>query len=173
MLDATRRATAVLRGGGLLAVAGEGRLSDRESEALPIETGVAHFALLSGATVLPTAIVGTRWVHFGSRIRLRIGEPIRMAGIPPGRAGARELTDRIQAQLGGLLAGTTETDPPGPFGRWLSEAFNDRSWLTETRQGADTRAAPEPGPAGPRSAAQSVSQQVPEVVDVGPDRAET
>jgi 1-acyl-sn-glycerol-3-phosphate acyltransferase len=134
VLDATRRAIAVLRAGGLLAVAGEGRLSDRESEALPIETGVAHFALLSGATILPTAIVGTRWVHFGGRIRLRIGNPIRMSGLPAGRAGARELTDRIQADLDELLAGVQESEPRGRFGRWVSEAFNDRPWLTEETQ---------------------------------------
>lgn len=129
VLDATRRATAVLRAGGLLVVAGEGRLSDLESAARPIETGVAHFALMSGATILPTAVIGTRWVHFGATIRLRIGTPIRASGSASGRVAARELTDRIQAQLAELLAGVQESEPPGPFGRWLSEAFNDRPWL--------------------------------------------
>jgi 1-acyl-sn-glycerol-3-phosphate acyltransferase len=130
VLDATRRATAVLRAGGLLAVAGEGRLSDREGKALPIETGVAHFALLSGATIVPTAIIGTRWVRFGGTIRLRIGVPIRGSGVAGGRNAARTITAAIEEQLAGLLAGVEESQPPGPIGRWLSEAFNDRSWLT-------------------------------------------
>jgi len=136
----------VLRAGGLLVVAGEGRLSDRESEALPIETGVAHFAMLSGATILPTAIIGTRWVHFGGTIRLRVGTPIRVGGVASGHTGARELTDRIEVQLAELLSGVQESEPPGRFGRWLSDAFNDRPWLTEARTDAG---APPPAPKGP------------------------
>jgi 1-acyl-sn-glycerol-3-phosphate acyltransferase len=142
VLDATRRATAVLRAGGLLVVAGEGRLSDLESKARPIETGVAHFAMMSGATILPTAVIGTRWVHFGSTIHLRIGTPIRISGVAPGRAGARELTDRIEAQLAELLAGVHESEPPGRFGRWLSGAFNDRPWLTEAQPEAGASRSP-------------------------------
>jgi 1-acyl-sn-glycerol-3-phosphate acyltransferase len=139
VLDATRRATAVLRAGGLLVVAGEGRLSDLESKVLPIETGVAHFAMMSGATILPTAVIGTRWVHFGTTIRLRIGTPIRVSGVRSGRAGAREVTARIESQLRALLAGVEESEPPGRFGRWLSDPFNDRPW--------QTGAGPESGPA--------------------------
>jgi 1-acyl-sn-glycerol-3-phosphate acyltransferase len=151
VLDATRRATAVLRAGGLLAVAGEGRLSDLETEALPIETGVAHFAMLSGATILPTAIIGTRWVRFGGTIRLRVGTPIRVTHLPPGRAAAREVTEAIQSQLGELLAGAEESEPPGPFGRWLSEAFNDRPWLIGPGEDSETPPTLEHGPRGRRS----------------------
>ena len=131
VLDATRRAAAVLRAGGVLAVAGEGRLSDLETEARPLEPGVAHFAQLSGATILPLAIVGTRWVRFGGTIRFRIGRPIRPDSVARGRAGVQELTRQIQDELAVLLAGTRGTPVPGPFGRWLSELFNDRSWPPE------------------------------------------
>ncbi len=150
VLDATRRATAVLRDGGVLLVAGEGRLSDFESKARPLETGVAHFALISGAAILPTAVIGTRWVHLGATIRLRIGRPIRVGGVRSSRAGARELTDQIEAQLAELLAGVRESEPPGRFGRWLSEAFNDRPWLTETRSGEAGAPAPPRDPDNPR-----------------------
>ena len=61
---------------------------------------------------------------------MRIGTPIRVNGLVPGRAGARVVTERIEVQLGELLAGVQESQPPGRFGRWLSEAFNDRPWLT-------------------------------------------
>ena len=169
VLDATRRATAVLRTGGLLAVAGEGRLSDRESEARPIETGVAHFAMLSGATILPTAIIGTRWVHFGGTIRLRIGTPIRMSGISSGRTGARAVTEQIQAQLAELLAGVKDSDPPGPFGRWLSEAFNDRPWLTEPGYDSSVRQHPKSTPACQSS---GVSRQAPDLSTKGPQGSE-
>ena len=129
ILDVTRRATRVLRGGGILAIAGEGRLSDREGEALPLQVGVGHFAMLAGVPVVPVAIHGTRWIRFGKTIRIRIGTPVATAGLPAGRVGAALLTSRVQDELARLLAGAREEPPPGPFGRWLSEAFNERPWL--------------------------------------------
>jgi 1-acyl-sn-glycerol-3-phosphate acyltransferase len=129
VVDVTRRATAVLRSGACLAVAGEGRLSDLEGQALPLESGLAHFARLSGAAILPTAMIGTRWVHLGSRVVIRIGRPLWPDDFPAGKAGLAELTAAAQAQLEGLLAGVPERDPPGPLGRWISELFNDRPWL--------------------------------------------
>ena len=131
ILDATRRATAVLRRGDLLVVAGEGRLSDEENRILPLETGVAHFAILAGVPVLPTAVIGTRWVAFGRTVRFRVGDPIRPQGSGGGRKAAAALTERLQTALQALLADVQPAPVPGPFGRWLSELFNDRPWLTE------------------------------------------
>ena len=155
ILDATRRAAEVLRRGDLLVVAGEGRLSDEENHILPLETGVAHFAMLAKVPVVPCAVIGTRWVHFGSTIRFRIGDPIRVADVDAGRGGAVALTERIQASLEGLLQGVEPSPPPGPFGRWLSDLFNDRPWLLDAA--ADPKSAapaapaplPSPGPFTP------------------------
>jgi 1-acyl-sn-glycerol-3-phosphate acyltransferase len=136
ILDATRRATAVLRRGDLLVVAGEGRLSDEENRILPLETGVAHFAIQAGVPILPAAVIGTRWVALGRTVRFRIGTPI----YPPtaearrgrsSRAVAAELTEQIQSDLQGLLDGVEPSQPPGRVGRIVSEAFNDRPWLTD------------------------------------------
>jgi 1-acyl-sn-glycerol-3-phosphate acyltransferase len=136
VLDATRRATAVLRRGDLLVVAGEGRLSDEENRILPLETGVAHFAMLAGVPVLPTAIIGTRWVAFGRTVRFRIGRAV----YPPpsggmrgraSRAAAVTLTEQLQSELERLLEDVQPSQPPGPVGRLVSEAFNDRPWLTD------------------------------------------
>jgi 1-acyl-sn-glycerol-3-phosphate acyltransferase len=131
ILDATRRAAAVLRRGDLLVVAGEGRLSDEENRILPLESGVAHFAMLAKVPVVPTAIVGTRWVRFGGTVRFRIGKPLRPGVGSAGRGGAAAFTERLQEQLQGLLEGVQPAPPPGPFGRWLSELFNDRPWLLD------------------------------------------
>ncbi len=128
-LDAARRSVAVLRAGEALAVAGEGRLSDHEGRTLPLEPGIAYFAMLAGVPIVPTAIIGTRWVHFGKTIRVRIGQPVDPRGYGPGRAAARAATDAVEAELARLLAGVEDTSPPGRFGAWLSEAFNERSWL--------------------------------------------
>ena len=45
LLDTTRRAVAVLEGGYILVIAGEGRLTDREGEIVPLQDGAAFFAL--------------------------------------------------------------------------------------------------------------------------------
>jgi 1-acyl-sn-glycerol-3-phosphate acyltransferase len=134
VVDVTRRAVAVLRGGACLAIAGEGRLSDFEGRIVPLETGLAHFARLASAPIVPTAIVGSRWVHFGSQVALRIGEPVYPDAFGAGRAGSRRMTDEVQERLQALLAGVEERQPPGPVGRTISEAFNDRPWLDDEQE---------------------------------------
>ena len=129
IIDATRRAVAVLRTGACLAIAGEGRLSDHEGQIRPLETGLAHFSRLAGAPIVPAAIVGSRWISFGSRVSISIGEPVHPADFGAGKAGARAMTDAIEAGLSGLLVGVEDREPPGWFGRTISEAFNERPWL--------------------------------------------
>jgi 1-acyl-sn-glycerol-3-phosphate acyltransferase len=129
VVDVTRRAVAVLRTGACLAIAGEGRLSDHEGRILPLETGLAHFARLAGAPIVPTAVVGTRWIHLGSRVTITIGEPVWANEFPRGKTGARQMTDVVQDRLESLLTGVEEREPPGWLGRTISEAFNDRPWL--------------------------------------------
>jgi 1-acyl-sn-glycerol-3-phosphate acyltransferase len=132
-LDVTRRAVAVLRGGDALVVAGEGHLSDHEGELMPLETGVAHFAMLAKVPVVPLAIVGTGWVHFGSTVRLTFGAPVDYRGHGSGREGARVMTAELQTALQSLLAGVTDQPRPGRFGAFLSELFNDRSWKNSVK----------------------------------------
>jgi 1-acyl-sn-glycerol-3-phosphate acyltransferase len=135
VVDVTRRAVAVLRSGGCLAIAGEGRLSDHEGTILPLETGLAHFSRMADAPIVPAAIVGSRWVHLGSRVRIRIGEAVEPAAFRPGRAGSRAMTDEVQSRLQALLAGVEDREPPGWPGRAISEAFNDRPWLEDETDG--------------------------------------
>jgi 1-acyl-sn-glycerol-3-phosphate acyltransferase len=132
VVDVTRRAVALLRTGAGLAIAGEGRLSDHEGRILPLETGLAHFARLAGAPIVPTAVVGTRWIHLGSRVTITIGVPVPATQFRRGKDGAREMTDEVQARLEALLTGIEDRPPPGWLGRTISEAFNDRPWLEET-----------------------------------------
>ena len=91
LLDATRRVGAVLASGSVVAIAGEGRIHVRETELLPISEGAAYFALRSGVPLVPIAINGTSWLRFGGRVRVRVGEPIPIAGRPD--AGGRRRRD--------------------------------------------------------------------------------
>ena len=143
-LDATRRSLAVLRAGAALAVAGEGRLSDHEGAPLPFEPGVGHFAMLAKVPIVPLSIDGTRWVRFGGTVRLTIGEPIDPGTFGSGRTGATRLSETAHAAVLEGLAGVTDRPPPGRFGAWLSELFNDRPWLDEP--GPEPSGAKPPGP---------------------------
>jgi 1-acyl-sn-glycerol-3-phosphate acyltransferase len=131
LIDTTRRATAVLKAGYVLGIAGEGRLSDREGATVPLQDGAAFFALRAGVSIVPLAIIGTRWLRFGKTITLRAGAPVELAGRRPDREGVASLTVELQAAMDRLLEGVREDPPPGRFSRWLTDLFNDRPWLLE------------------------------------------
>lgn len=132
LLGATRRVQAVFTTGGVLAIAGEGRIHARESAIGRLEEGPAYFALRSGVPVVPLAINGTSWLRFGRLVRVRVGEPILVSG-RANREAVDALTRRIHAGLSDLVAGVPELPPPGPVGRRVTELFND--WPEGSRPG--------------------------------------
>jgi len=129
LLDTTRRATGVLKAGYVLAVAGEGRLSDREGALVPLQDGAAFFALRAGVPIVPMAIIGTHWLHFGKTITMRVGPVVELAGRRPDREGVATLTEELQSAMDALLVGVKDGPPPGPFGRWMTDVFAERPWL--------------------------------------------
>ena len=129
LLQTTRRAASVLRAGLVLAVAGEGRLSDEEGTIVPLEEGPAYLALRAQVPIVPVVIIGTRWLRFGKRVTVRIGSPLSTAGRRATRAGVDEVTRELSGAMQNLLEGVVGEPPPGPFGRWLTDVFNERPWL--------------------------------------------
>jgi 1-acyl-sn-glycerol-3-phosphate acyltransferase len=115
----------------VLAIAGEGRIHVGERDLLEIQEGAAYFALRSGVPVIPVAINGTSWLGFRRRLRVRIGQPIATGGRASGEAVAA-LTDETWRALKALIADAEDPAPPGRFGRWLTERFND--WPEGSRE---------------------------------------
>jgi len=133
LLEATRKVGAVIRAGGIVAIAGEGRIGALESAVLPLNDGPAYFALRSHVPVVPVAINGTSWLRFGGRVRVRVGEPVEGTGRPD-RANIAALTAAVQAALEALVADAPEPARTGRSGAWLTERFND--WPEGTREAA-------------------------------------
>ncbi len=124
LLEATRHVRAVFDAGGVLAIAGEGRIHAGETELLPLSEGAAYFAIRSGVPLVPIAINGTSWLRLGRIVRVRVGEPIETSGRPTHEAVAA-LTATAWQALHDLVAAAPDYPPPGRFGRWLTELFND------------------------------------------------
>jgi 1-acyl-sn-glycerol-3-phosphate acyltransferase len=131
LLDTTRRATGVLKAGYVLALAGEGRLSDRDGAIVPLEDGAAFFALRAGVPIVPLAIIGSRWLRFGKTITMRAGPVVELCGRRADREGVVSLTAELQTAMERLLEGVREEPPPGPFGRWMTDVLSERPWLLD------------------------------------------
>ena len=169
LLETTRRVQAVFDVGGVLAIAGEGRIHVGERALLPLQDGAAYFALRGGVPVVPVALNGLSWLGFRRRLRVRIGSPIATTGRPTSEAIA-SLSARTTAALLALVADAPDPAPPGRFGRWLTELFND--WPEGSRAAAeDARAAARDE--DPRAAAVSTpagsSADDPASVDADPE----
>ncbi|MEO8470467.1 MAG: lysophospholipid acyltransferase family protein [Chloroflexota bacterium] len=137
LIETTRRVQAVFETGGVLAIAGEGRIHVGERSLLPLQAGAAYFALRAGVPVVPIALNGLSWLGFRRTLRVRIGMPIPTGERPTSDAVAR-LTAVTTAALLDLVADAPDPAPPGRFGRWLTEQFND--WPEGSRVSAEAAA---------------------------------
>ena len=131
LLGATRRVSGVIAKGGIVAIAGEGRIHASESELWPISDGAAYFALRAHVPLVPIAINGTSWLRFRGRVTVRVGEPLHATG-RANRHAVDDLTTRTWQSLHDMVRGAPELPVPGRFGRWLTDVFND--WPEGSRE---------------------------------------
>jgi len=149
LLDTTRRVQAVFDAGWSLGIFGEGRIHRGERELLPLSEGAAYFALRARVPIVPVAINGTSGLGFGHRVRVRFGAPLEAAGRPT-REAVESLTDQLTESIRRLVADFPDPPPAGPFGRWLTGAFNDWDAAEATAPPVrSSRTASEPPPDPP------------------------
>ena len=106
-LDALAAAADALRAGAAVAIFPQGTVLGGEGRAW--HRGAARLALATGAPIVPVRIVGAdRALQPGKRIprrgrvRVVVGEPIRVEPAPATIAAARELTARVRAAIESL-----------------------------------------------------------------------
>lgn len=133
LLEATRKVGAVIASGGVVAIAGEGRIGAIEGRLLPLNDGPAYFALRSRVPLVPIAISGTSWLRFGARIRVSVGEPVVGEGRPD-RAAVAAMTATLGARLQAMLDNSPSPERTGRLAGWMTERFNE--WPEGSRDAA-------------------------------------
>ena len=108
--DATRRVERVLDGGGVIAIAGEGRIHALERDLLPLSEGPAYFALRAGVPIVPMAIRGSSWLRFGGRVTVTVGEAITVEGRPTRVEVVESLTERTWTALHDMVEEAPEVE---------------------------------------------------------------
>ena len=142
LLASVKKAQAVFAAGASLAIAGEGAIHVHEGDLLPLHEGAAYLALRAGVPIVPVAITGTSWLGFRRLVRVRVGEAIPTAGVRPTHQAIEAFTWRTWHALRTMVADDRDLPVPGPFGRWLSDLFND--WGRGGRAGAAEVRGPSP-----------------------------
>lgn len=142
LLETTRRVRAVFESGGVLAIAGEGRIHVHEGDLLPLQEGAAYFAIRSHVPIVPVGINGTSWLWWRARLQVRFGAPIETEGRPTHDV-IEAYTTRTWLALHDLVRDSPERPrPTGRFGRRLSDLFND--WGPGGREAAAAVRGPRP-----------------------------
>jgi 1-acyl-sn-glycerol-3-phosphate acyltransferase len=139
-LQAVRRSLEVLRSGGALLLAPEGTRS-KDGKLQRGREGTALIALRTGATILPVAIWGPKylWKNLArlrrTKVEMVIGEPFRLESPSrrPNRQQLRELTDEIMRRIAILM-------PPelrGAYGDQVGEVPGE---VPQKQRGEETTA---------------------------------
>jgi 1-acyl-sn-glycerol-3-phosphate acyltransferase len=104
--------------GGAIVIFPEANYGQHEGELLPFRNGFAHFALRSGAPVVPVALSGTKDLWLRKRIRVAIGRPIQ-----PAAMNVESLVSTGRESITNLLPAYLEPAGPKLLRRWLTDLF--------------------------------------------------
>jgi len=92
--DAMSDAGRLLAGGAVLGIFPQG--TSKPEKQVGWHRGAARLALATGAPLVPVRLSGTRVLPRRARIRIVVGEPIRVETGRPTIAAAKSLTERLE-----------------------------------------------------------------------------
>ena len=141
LVTSVRKAQAIFDSGAMLAIAGEGQIHVHEGDLMALQEGAAYFALRARVPIVPVAITGTSALGFRRTITVRVGEAIA-TGPRPTREVVDAYTNRTWHALRAMVDADRDLPVPGPFGRWITDLFND--WGPGGRAAASFRYGPKP-----------------------------
>jgi len=141
LITSVRRAQSIFDSGAMLAIAGEGRIHVHEGDLMPLMDGTAFLAMRARVPIVPIAITGTSSLGFRRTVTVRVGEAIETGPRPTSQSVAH-YTARTWHALQALVAADRDLPAPGPFGRWLTDKFND--WGPGGRAAAAAELGPRP-----------------------------
>ena len=134
LLEATRRVGAVIGDGGIVAIAGEGRIHAGERDLLPLSEG----ARVLRAAVGRAARADRHQRHELAALRRSCARQGRGAApdirTPDPRGDRAPRRTRSPTALQTMVADAPDVPVPGRVGRWLTEQFND--WPEGSRAAA-------------------------------------
>jgi 1-acyl-sn-glycerol-3-phosphate acyltransferase len=122
--QALRAMEDVLKRGGSLVLAAEGKLGEEEGKLAPLQHGAAGLSQAAGVPLLPVGATGTKELWLGKRLTLRVGKPIfpnEFEGHP--RTRTRDMTARLEKDMLALLPGDDQHPRFRPLGNWLTKLF--------------------------------------------------
>lgn len=122
--EALRIMEEVLRRGGSLVLAPEGRLGEEEGKLGPLQHGAAYLSENTGVPLLPVGATGTKELWLRKTLTLRIGKPIfpdEIKGEP--RTRTRAMTARLENEMLALLPGENQNPRFKPLKNWLTRLF--------------------------------------------------
>ncbi len=122
--EALRVMEDVLRRGGSLVLAPEGKLGDEEGKLSPLQHGAAHLSQTTGVPLLPVGATGTLELWLRKTLTMRIGEPIFPDEFEGDlRTRTHAMTARLDKEMRALLPGDDQHPRFKPLRAWLTKLF--------------------------------------------------
>jgi 1-acyl-sn-glycerol-3-phosphate acyltransferase len=122
--EALRRMDDVLKRGGSLVLAVEGKLGEEEGKLCPLQHGAACLSQTTGTPLLPVCATGVKELWLGKTLTLRVGKPIypnEFEGHP--RTRTQAMTTRLEKEMLALLPGDDQHPRFRPLGNRLTKLF--------------------------------------------------
>ncbi|HZQ08069.1 MAG TPA: 1-acyl-sn-glycerol-3-phosphate acyltransferase [Anaerolineae bacterium] len=122
--EAIRAMEAVLKRGGALGLAPEGKLGNEEGTIGKLQAGAAFLSVRTGVPIVPVGATGTLELWLWKKLTLRVGRPIEPSDFSgDSHMRVREMTMRLEKEMHALLPGDQQKPRVRLLRNWLTKLF--------------------------------------------------